>query len=445
MKWIRLLALSLLLAVVACRWGPSSGSRSHPDIDNKDAPLPMDSRKVSLGFLHSCALRSNNQVFCWGNGDYGQLGNGRTLPAIHPVDVHTSEANSSPLGHIVSVSAGHFHTCALTERGRVKCWGNGEHGQLGNNETADSPTPVGVQTSETNSSPLRGIVAISAGRDHTCALTRAGNVKCWGNGEYGQLGEGTVSDSELSNSIPIPAPVDVRTSATNSAPLSNIVAISSGGLHTCALTRAGNVKCWGSAYYGQLGNGTLWGNRSTPVNVRTSITDPSPLGGIVAISAGGGHTCALTEQNHVKCWGWRDSGQLGDRKISTIENSPVPVDVHTSLTSTSPLGHIVAISAGTLHTCAVTDREKVKCWGSGLYGQLGNRMSATRSTPVNVHASHSDSSSLDNIADISMGGKHSCALTNDGDVKCWGNGEHGQLGNGEVFAINSTPSDVLPD
>ena len=344
---------------------------------------------------------------------------------------NTTAQPQSQLQSIQSIDLGDNYSCALTISGEVKCWGDGANGRLGNGVKSDKKTPVDVHTSDTDSNPLSGIAAISVGNLHACVFTTNEGVKCWGKGEFGRLGNGAESDKTT--------PVDVHTSITDTNSLSGITAISVGGAHTCALTASEGVKCWGQGTSGKLGNGTGSGDSSTPVDVHTSGTDSNPLSGIAAISIGGYHSCALTTDNKVKCWGYGGNGQLGNGAKS---EEATPVDVHTGPTDSNPLSSIKSISSGTLHTCALTTGNKVKCWGYGTSGQLGNRAKSEKTTPVDVHTSFTDSNPLSDIAAISSGKYHTCALTTSEQVKCWGQGASGKLGNGATTGDKITPVDV---
>jgi alpha-tubulin suppressor-like RCC1 family protein len=182
----------------------------------------------------------------------------RAAPGASPL-VATSEA-LPPLRNVAAVSAGGWHSCALTTSGGVKCWGLNAHGQVGDGTRTSASLPrdvIGLTS---------GVAAIAAGGSHTCALTTAGAVKCWGRNAEGQLGDGTTTESLT--------PVDVVGLS------SGVVAIAAGGYHTCALTAAGAVKCWGDNGYGAVGDGS-YADRSAPVSV-TGLNS-----GVAAIATGG--------------------------------------------------------------------------------------------------------------------------------------------------------------
>ncbi|MEX1253125.1 MAG: flexitail domain-containing putative surface protein [Dehalococcoidia bacterium] len=288
-----------------------------------------------------------------------------------------------------AVSPGGLHTCALTTAGGVWCWGDNTYGQLGK-VTLSSASPVGVTGLSS------GVAAIAAGVEHTCALTEGGGVKCWGRNVFGQLGDGLAGDSAV--------PLDVP------GLTSGVAAIGSGNYHTCAVLTSGGVTCWGSNGTGQLGNGSTT-TPTMPVNA-VGLTS-----GVAAISGGASHTCALLTGGGVKCWGFNLYGQLGD---GTMTNSSTPIDV-TGLTSG-------AISAGGYHTCALTTGGGVKCWGVNSSGQIGDGggCGGACATPVDV------TGLTGGAAAVSAGEFHTCALTAAGGLKCWGKNDDGQLGDGST-------------
>jgi alpha-tubulin suppressor-like RCC1 family protein len=339
---------------------------------------------ISAGGNHTCAITNGGAVKCWGYNGQGQLGDGTIVNSSTPEDV------SGLSSGVAAISAGANHTCAVTTSGGVRCWGANYAGQLGDGTATNRSRPVDV------SGLTSGVVAISAGGQHTCALSSAGGVKCWGANFSGQLGDGTTTDRST--------PVDV------SGLTSAVVAISAGGPHTCVLTSTGGVKCWGDNGRGELGDGTTT-NSSTPVDVVGLSV------GVTAISGGDEkHTCAVATSGGATCWGFNGSGQLGN---GTLADSPVPVAV-------SGLGSgVAAIDGGGFHTCGVTSGGGAKCWGAGSSGQLGNGFPGIdSSTPVAVSGLSSG------VGALSAGEYHSCALTTDGSVECWGYNGFGQLGDG---------------
>jgi RHS repeat-associated protein/uncharacterized repeat protein (TIGR01451 family) len=310
--------------------------------------------------------------------------------------------SSTPSISVVSTGG---HTCALTSAGGMLCWGPNDYGQIGDGTTTDRFTPVNVSGLTSN------VAVISAGGLHTCAVT-GGAAKCWGYNLYGQIGNGTTTN---------------KTTPVNVTGLSSgVTSISAGLLHTCAVTSAGAAKCWGYGGDGQLGDGYTT-DRHTPVNVYGLSN------GVIAISAGNNHSCALLSGGTLKCWGNNSHGELGDGTF-TSSNTPVAV---------SGLTNVIAIDAGSAHTCALTSSGELKCWGYNFYGQLGDGTSTDRSSPVTPIGFSSDTVAF------SAGGGHTCAKTSTGNVKCWGDNESGQLGDGTRIyqslpgGMGSEPRDVI--
>ena len=264
--------------------------------------------QVSSGGEHACALVSGGVAQCWGENYFGALGNGTKRDSSVPVTVRG-------IADATQISSGYYHTCALLPGGAVKCWGLNGEGELGDGTTEDSKVPVDV-------SGITGATRISAdGGWHTCALLPGGAVKCWGNNDYGQLGNGSWASSSV--------PVDVSA-------IADATQVSVGGRHTCALVSGGAVKCWGHNGSGELGDGT-WTDSSTPVRA-------SGITGATQISAGVAHTCALVSGSDVTCWGLNRRGQLGN---GTTTDSSIPVDVvaGTALSISAPALGILGTKA----------------------------------------------------------------------------------------------------
>jgi glucose/arabinose dehydrogenase/alpha-tubulin suppressor-like RCC1 family protein len=348
---------------------------------------------LAAGGNQSCGIM-DGAAWCWGLGLDGQLGDGinewgheRVVPT--PVQV---------LDSVSAITAGGHHTCAI-QNGAAWCWGYNLHGQLGTGDFLHRNTPAPVQGLET------GVTAISAGAWHTCAV-KDGTAWCWGRGGHGQLGDGI---SEELHEAPVPVPVQGLGSGVTS--------ISAGGFFTCALVDGG-ARCWGSGFFGQLGNG-LSENSSVPVLVEGLTT------GVSAITAGGFHACAISEGGAASCWGRGDDGRLGSGNTA---HSSVPVAVvglHEGVT---------AIAAGSWHTCALVNAS-VLCWGSNHRGQLGDGGEDGSTVPTEVVVAHP-------MASINTTAFHTCASDPGGGSWCWGEGTNGRLGNGMTDNSN-TPVRVL--
>ena len=341
---------------------------------------------IAVGGSHACALTTGGGMKCWGSILHGQVGNNSPTNQLTPADVVGLTSG------VTAISAGSAQTCALLSGGYMKCWGNNASGQLGNGDGtgADQPTPVDVKG-------LGNLgAAISAGGNHTCARTAGGNVACWGDGFYGQLGDG--------NGASGPLPVGVSGFSTN-----GVAMVRLGESHTCALTHAGGVKCWGFNNQGELGNNSI-AQSLVPVDV-TGLTS-----GVASIGASKFHSCAVTTGGAVQCWGQNTSGSLGD---GTQTERHVPTNVF-GLTS----GYS-AVSLGSNHSCALSAVGGTMCWGGNSVGVLGDGTYNQQLLPVSVQQSV-------NYLAISAGDSVTCARAFGGFTQCWGANNAGQLGQGVI-------------
>ena len=333
---------------------------------------------VSAGYYHTCDVTTQGAVRCWGYNGYGELGDNSTTASLKPVGVYGLGSK------VKNVSAGYLHSCALTTNGKVWCWGYNGYGQLGDNTTTNSSKPVAVAN-------LGKVKAIDAGYLHTCAITTKGAVKCWGYNANGQLGDNSTTSS--------------LTPVTVYGLTKGVKAVSASYTGTCAISSKGAAKCWGDNTYGQLGDNSTT-NSNKPVTVY-GLTK-----GVKQISAGQYSTCAVNGKGKALCWGFNSQGQLGDNSTT---NSPKPVGVYGLASG------IKTVKTAVYHSCALTSKGKVKCWGYNGYGALGDNSTTDSHKPVNVY-------NLDKATKVSVGYLHTCVATAKKAVKCWGYNAYGQVG-----------------
>ena len=344
-------------------------------------------RSITAGSVHSCAVY-NDAAWCWGSNTNGRLGVGRPIShSLIPVLVQGLDSGVTAISTLLE------HTCAV-QNGAAKCWGLGNFDQLGVAGVFESSVSLSVPGFSS------GVTTIGTGRRHSCVLQRGG-AWCWGFGGNGELGDGTGSNIATG----------VQVLGLDSA----VTVIDVGESYTCAI-QAGAAWCWGVNSTGQLGNDDSSGEPSlTPVQVEGLDGD------VTAISAGDQHSCAV-QRGIAWCWGNNNRGQLGN-STTTSSNSPVKVD---------GLGRdssVTVITVGDEHSCAV-QRGAAWCWGYNEFDQLGSGSSGGQnSTPVSVRG-------LDNgVTAIAAGSRHTCAIQY-GVIKCWGSGGSGQLGLGGFGKFN---------
>lgn len=416
-RGMKLLRVFIVVATALVALFSQSASQATTGVRSRAETILNDSSvRISAGGAHTCQVKEDGTVRCWGANSVGQLGNGllgNGIAANEPTRVPTLVVTSpnAPLTGVVGIAAGGAHTCALMADGTVRCWGLNGNGQLGINALTNRLNPVAVIGITT-------AVAVSAGASYSCALLANGTVRCWGANFAGQLGMGTISGNQLT-------PVTVMTSLNN--PLTNAVAIAAGGGHTCALLANGPVRCWGQNTFGQLGDGTNI-TRLFPVAV-------SGFTNAIAIATHNQHTCAVLANGTARCWGRNAAGALGDG-TSVDRRSPVTVIV-----PSNPLPTVVAIETGDSHTCALLASGTAHCWGSNSNGQIGDgTIGGIRLTQVQVGGSIT---SFGNAVAITAGSAHTCGLLADGSAKCWGSNSSGQLGISNTAPNNTAPTPVL--
>ncbi len=343
---------------------------------------------VGGGGSHTCAVKSSGELLCWGYNFYGQLGDGIAISRYTPGPVVGLGSAAA------AVYPGYWHTCALLTNGQVQCWGANFAGQLGSGSIPNPHIAAPVYGMGS------GVIDAAAGGAHSCDLNASGGVACWGLNDSGQLGY----LSSLANPIPMPVPTLT----------SGVQALVTGTSHSCALTAAGGVKCWGSNIVSQLGTAISL-SETTPIDV------PGLTNGVAALSTNSNYTCARLHSGLVECWG---------QDINSMAGPGSGPQVIAGLTDVTALG------TGGLHACAVTLAGSVKCWGLNNAGQLGDGTHSNQSTPVDVIGLKGRATT------VVAGFEHTCALLVTGGVQCWGSNTNGQLGDGTLL-IRVGPVDVV--
>lgn len=343
---------------------------------------------INAGAASAFAVNRNGELYAWGDNRLGQLGDGTYVQKTKPVRI-------SALEDVKEVSAGYYHTAALKTDGTVYFWGNPK---LSASSRKDELVldPIQINISE--------IIGISSGKSHIAALSQNGEVYTWGKNNYGQLGNGSSTDIEMT-----PQRVELY---------ANITKIESGINHIIALDNSGNAYAWGDNSYGQFGNGNNNGS-NVPILLNT-ITD------IKDIATGYNHTVLVKNNDGIYTCGSNEYGQLGD---GTRNNANLPVRISSSYMP-------VSISGGLNHTLEINSQGEIYVWGSNINKQLGIE-NTNAASPATVCG-------LDNVQAIAGGMYHNLALKGDGSVWAWGYNSHNQLGDGSLLN-NDTPQKVLED
>lgn len=346
-----------------------------------------------------------------GCGDPKQLGRS-LVPPTGPVVRTPAPDGSVEQARVATLSLGAFHSCALSHAGMMRCWGANTNGKLGINGPPAGPELV--RLGEARDVPgVDPLVGIAAGLTSTCAWLAGGRVRCWG--------------------LWKPAPNSRLVPASDTISFAGDVAqVDVGVGNACAVFRSGEMRCWGSGARGQLGYGNTNDVGDDEIIGRVG---PVPAGGSVKrVAIGNAFSCALMESGSVKCWGDAPNGYPGTANVGLTETPASIGDLQLGGAT------VLDVSVGAGHACALLRGGSVRCWGMGANGRLGipgaNHPARNPGTPlVEVDLGGK-------VTQLSAGGSHTCAVLEGGRLRCWGNSEYGQLGYGNVSNIgdDETPA-----
>ncbi len=374
------------------------------DEESDEDILPV---RLYAGDYHTCGITNKNEIKCWGWNYFRQLG-------ITGVSVSPIVASMRGLEDFKALSTGSRHNCAITADKTVKCWGSNEFGQLGQS------LALTYLTNPTEVSGLSGVEIIAAGYRNTCAATDSNEVWCWGSNRFGQLGiEPPTSGDNLEN----PDPVEHQPQLIEELTGKEVKQISIGFHHICVIilhpddpdSEEGTIECWGWNSHGQLGRNP--GNTQID-ELGTFSTKPLVMTGMLPISSiatGANHTCGVTSIRSVSCWGANRQGQLG--KISSIgpQSSPSDIDLSSKVTN---------LGATHFSTCVTTETGRLHCYGALAEDGIREK---------NIGF---------DVASLAVGLEHVCISKSDGTVECVGDNSRAQIGQNPVTVDYHKPNKV---
>jgi alpha-tubulin suppressor-like RCC1 family protein len=348
--------------------------------------MPPSTGKLSAGPSHTCAIKTDGTVACWGHNS------SREVTVVAPFGDQDLPVVVSGLSGMAQVAVGFQRTCAIGGLGNLVCWGRGS--------TGVQPLLDGAGVA------ITGARAVTLGDYHGCFIDAGTGVQCWGDNSVGQLGQGTISLT------PMATPVVV---SRGGSALTGVVGLSAGGFYTCALTSVGDVVCWGQ---GAIGDGSVM-----PGGGQRAVYAAVPaVTGASAMVSGGAHACAVLAAGGMKCWGANASAQLGNRN-TTDQLAPVSVVDPSGL-----LVGVTLVAAQSDTTCVIPASGQVVCWGAVRPASL---------TGVLTYGPVVKSSLAQRVVGLASGGNHSCALVADGSLECWGANQYGQLGVGGFISLDT--------
>lgn len=368
----------LALLVAACGGNDADGDGGPPP------PFTSGVSTVGVGLKHTCAIDVDSQLLCWGDNQFGQLGDGTTTNRRQPTPVAVTTAHSH-------VSVGGMHTCAIDSAGELRCWGNNQFAQLGVPPVADRPTPMPIPSPGPWTAVLSGVEFNLAHHDNL-------SFWAWGNNASGSLGIG----EDIAWSPPVEQPIhDWRV-------------LDVGGAHACGIRAEGSLWCWGRNFDGEVGTG----GGTQDIDVPARVGEDTDW---VSVGLGGSHSCAIKSNGTLWCWGYNGFAQIGNGvdpattpPLQLYERRPVQIGTDDDWSF---------VTGGSYYSCGIRTDHSLWCWGDNAEGQLGVVTSPVVVTPMQI-------GTRTDWQWIGAGLSHACGLTSDGALSCWGRNVEGQLGDG---------------
>ncbi|MDB4883321.1 MAG: bnr repeat-containing protein [Gemmatimonadetes bacterium] len=404
---IRRASLGLLAALAGCERSTAPIALVYADRPVRVPVYAEGWRDVAVGGAHSCGVRIDGRLYCWGSNASGQLGvvEARGQCSRGPRTCEASPRAVATADRFTQVSAGERHSCAVTVGGELRCWGENIQYQTGVEAETYVPTPTAV---------LAGmrVLQVAAGYTHSCAVRVDGVVYCWGEGRLGALGVGDT----LSSVIPRPIRSDQRFSQ-----------VSAGRWRSCAIAVDGALWCWGSEWERSVGNTDYFHERLVPHRIEGA----PPLR---SVSVAGSSICGVTADDALYCWESNSFGQLG---IGSEEGTTTP----TRAATREPMQ---TVSAGIIQSCGLARDGRALCWGNDTFGQLGIPRPGEHCGALECRRSPAYVFGEQRFVAVATGaGTHSCGVTTSSAMLCWGLGTEGQLGDGWSRERQSLPVAVL--
>jgi alpha-tubulin suppressor-like RCC1 family protein len=403
-------------------------STTIPDPETDAASTTLGTQlKIFAGLYHACAVTEDGKVRCWGANYEGQLGL-QHMDIIGDTELPSVSLDVDVGGKAVELALGRYHSCAILESGAVRCWGAAAGGRLGYGQASGSGDKIGDDEAPASAGelPLGGkAIQMSAADTFTCAVIADGSVKCWG--AIGHPLGGDWWSSETPVAIDFGAPVKQ---------------VACGYRHACALLTNGTVRCWGRNEQGQLGLGN-----STPAVSASALSTSATvdLGGSIVTKLQTWHlghgTCALTDTGRLRCWGAAAGGNFGYGSVGAGFGSYIGDDESPNTAGEVDVGGVVKdFAMGHDHTCAILASGKVKCWG--WWGGLGYGNQITIGDDETPAAVGEVSVGADSISRLAAGAGFTCTVTSESAIRCWGANPMNGLGRGETIGDNELPSSV---